>query len=178
MLDGHEHYQKMTERNRYRISGANNSILLSVSLENGREQRLPMNQVKIANTDRWQVQHWRTLLSVYNRSPYFEHYEPELEQLYRTEFTHLVTFNKVAMDWTMRQLRLATKMTEAERFLKEYPAHYQDLRQHKTYSTQTPQYHQIFMDRLGFVPNLSILDLLFSEGPGAGAWLSKHAIRH
>lgn len=59
-----------------------------------------------------------------------------------------------------------------------YPSDHLDLRKQKTYAANTPIYHQIFMDRLGFLPNLSILDLLFSEGPGAGAWLSKHAIQH
>lgn len=177
VLDEHEHYEKMTERNRYRISGANNSILLSIPLESGRDQRLPMRHIQIANSERWQVQHWRTLVSVYNRSPYFEHYEPGLERLFTTEYTHLVAFNKAAMEWAMLQLKPGFELKTAGSYVQHYPADHLDLRKQKTYATDTPIYHQIFMDRLGFLPNLSILDLLFSEGPAAAAWIRKHALR-
>src|SRR5580704_1002841 len=74
-LDGYEHFEKMTYRNRYRISGANNNILLSVPLVKGRNQHVQMKDVLIHNEEAWQIRHWRTLVSVYHRTPYFDHYE-------------------------------------------------------------------------------------------------------
>jgi hypothetical protein len=170
MLDGQEHFLKMTERNRYRISGANNSILLTVPMVQGRDQRMTMAGIHIDNAQRWQVQHWRTLVSVYNRSPYFMHYEPSLSKLYTNEFTLLTDFNCTALDWVMKQLQLKINITETTSYMPQYPVS-KDLRGYKCQHNHTPEYHQIFIDRHGFIPGLSILDLLFSEGPAAGAWL-------
>lgn len=166
MLDGWEHFQKMTYRNRYRISGANNPILLTVPLTSGREQHLPMREVAIYNHDRWQVQHWRTLVSVYRRTPYFDHYEHSLQPLFETPYTLLAQFNLAAMQWVKQQLRLPFTIQETQSYVGEYPPEITDIRNTKV-TVSPPQYHQVFEDRIGFQPDLSILDLLFSEGPGA-----------
>jgi hypothetical protein len=167
ILDTAEHFDKMSYRNRYRISGANNSILLTVPLVNGRNQHTPMAEVLIHNAERWQLQHWRTLVSVYKRSPYFEHYEPELKHLYGQEFTHLLDFNRAGMQWVLRQLKPGFSIEETSVYLKDHGNHVTDLRIVKTPSPIFKKYYQVFEDRTGFVPDLSILDLLFSEGPRA-----------
>ena len=167
ILDKAEHFEKMTTRNRYPIAGANNSILLSVPLVNGRNQHVPMADVRIHNETRWQVQHWRTLVSVYKRSPYFEYYEPTLQPLFEQPFTHLTDFNKAGILWAKKQLGLKFELQETETYIKEYPADIADLRNLKNITKTTPKYYQVFEDRIGFLPNLSILDLLFCEGPAA-----------
>lgn len=172
ILDTAEHFDKMSYRNRYRISGANNSILLTVPLVNGRNQHTPMAEVLIHNAERWQVQHWRTLVSVYKRSPYFEHYEPELKRLYEQEFTQLLDFNRTGMQWVLRQLKPGFTTEETSVYLKEYGDEVTDLRALKKYAPAFKKYYQVFEDRIGFVPDLSILDLLFSEGPGVVDLLS------
>lgn len=171
VLDGGEHFQKMSYRNRYRIAGANNSILLSLPLVAGRNQHTPMNEVQLYNGDRWQVQHWRTLVSVYRRSPYFEFYELSLKPLYDTEFTYLKDFNHAALLWARKQLRLQFEVVESDLYIKEYPAEITDLRQKQLHGSDLRKYYQVFEDRIGFIPDLSILDLLFSEGPNALAYL-------
>lgn len=168
LLDKAEHYEKMTGRNRYDISGSSNKILLSVPLTHGRNQHIPMQDVLIYNTVNWQVQHWRTLVSVYSRTPYFEHYEPSLQRLFETAFTHLTEFNKAGIQWVMQQMRLKFQLQETNEYVKEYPAEITDLRDtKKEVLLPPPVYYQIFEDRIGFLPDLSILDLLFSEGPAA-----------
>ncbi len=167
VFDAAEHFQKMGYRNRYRVAGANNSILLSIPLVNGRDQRLPMHDVLIHNEEHWQVQHWRTLVSVYKRSPYFEHFEDSLRPLYETQFLHLVDFNKAAFEWVKKQLKLDIEVQETSAFIKEYPPEIADLRNVKIDSANIPKYYQVFEDRVGFIPHLSILDLLFCEGPQA-----------
>ena len=171
IFDVAEHFQKMTERNKYHISGANNSNKLSVPLVNGRDQRAPMCEIRIQNEERWQVQHWRTIVSVYRRTPFFEHYEDSLRPLFEEEFTHLVHFNKAAMQWVKRQLRLKFEEQEADVFVKEYRQEITDIRFIKPDPRELPRYHQIFEDRIGFLPDLSILDLLFSKGPAAAEYL-------
>lgn len=172
VFEVHEHYTKMSDRNRYRISGANNSILLTVPLLHGREQRTPISEVRIANDGRWQVQHWRSLFSAYNRSPYFFHYAPELEKLLNTHFELLIDFNRAAYSWVAKQVGMSAPVGETAGFLPHYPAEYYDFRKERRIPVITnKEYTQVFGDRTGFVPGLSILDLLFAEGPRAGQWL-------
>lgn len=167
VFDTAERFQKMSYRNRYRISGANNSILLTVPLINGREQRLQMADVLIYNDGLWQVQHWRTLVSVYKRTPYFEHYEDLLRPLYEQQYTHLAAFNRASIDWVVKQLKMDMDIVETDEYVREYAAGVVDLRNEKVANVVVPKYYQVFEDRIGFQPDLSILDLLFSEGPEA-----------
>lgn len=172
VFEVHEHYTKMSDRNRYRISGANNSILLTVPLLHGREQRTPISEVRIANDGRWQVQHWRSLFSAYNRSPYFFHYAPELEAILHAEYELLIDLNRTAFRWVAKQLGMSAPVEETPGFLPHYPAEYYDFRKERKIPVITnKEYTQVFGDRMGFVPGLSILDLLFAEGPRAGQWL-------
>lgn len=172
ILDRNEHFQKMTWRNRYRITGANNAILLTVPLLHGRNQAASMNSVQIFNEEKWQVQHWRTLMSVYRRSPFFEHYAVSLSALFENEFTQLVDFNYAAMLWVMKQLKLTVPVSFAPDYQKIYPDGYADLRAGCPVEFELPKYYQIFEDRIGFIPDLSILDLLFSAGPDSRRFLS------
>ncbi len=114
LFDGTEHFEKMTYRNKYFITGANGGIQLSVPLEQGREQRRPMNEVMIYNKERWQTQHWRTLVSVYKRTPFFEHYEPSLQTLFEKQYTSLTDFNLATIYWLKKQLHAVFEEQFAE----------------------------------------------------------------
>jgi len=173
-IDAAEHFGKMSYRNRYRVSGANGVIQLSVPLVKGRDQRTAMRDVLIHNEADWQVQHWRTLTSVYRRSPFWEHYEWTLEPLFKTRYEHLMQFNAHSFEWVCRQLSISPEMAYADTFITDYPADTDDLRK-ATFKTDVfPPYYQVFADRTGFQPNLSILDLLFSEGPATKDWLTRN----
>lgn len=164
LLDAGEHYVKMGHRNRYLIAGANNPVLLTIPLASGRDQRAAMKGLRIHNEEKWQVRHWRTLESVYKRSPYFEHYEPSLKALFDTPYEHLIDFNRAGLLWVKAQLRLPFIIQETQLYAKDHPG-YTDLRNDKNLKLNTPKYYQVFEDRIGFQPDLSILDMLFSEGP-------------
>lgn len=181
LFDISGHFEKMSYRNRYCIAGANGLITLSIPLQQGRSQRLPLKEVQIANKEDWQTQHWRTITSAYRRTPYFEHYEHSLQTLFDRPFEHLTDFNFAAIHWLKQQLK--TNFTEriADHFQKEYADSAFDIRQKQKPSAEKksaedyPKYYQLFEDRIGFQPNLSLLDLLFSEGPYAVQWVKKNA---
>jgi hypothetical protein len=177
VFDSHEHYRKMSDRNRYQIGGSNNPVLLSIPLIKGRKNHVPMHSVQIQNDNRWQVQHWRTIVSVYNRSPYFFHYQDSLAVLFHTEYTSLLHFNMAALAWVNQQLKFSFNQSQSELYLPLYPHDFIDLRSDDYQSLPTPLYYQVFADRIGFVPGLSILDLLFTEGPHTAAWLRSHAVQ-
>lgn len=181
IFDGYDRYQKMSFRNRSVIIGSNGPILLSVPLVDGRDQRRPMKEVRIANNMPWQSQHFKTLKSCYNRSPWFQFFEHELEALYEKKFEWLLDWNLACFHWAAAKLgtHFSTELTSG--YQENYdPGEYIDLRNKilpQTINQEFPdpvKYTQVFEDRLGFLPNCSILDLIFCEGKNARQLLSKN----
>lgn len=176
VFDNAEHFQKMSYRNRYYISGANGLIQLSIPLVSGRNQRCAMKDVQVSHAENWEVQHWRTIVSVYSRTPYFEYYEPGLKKIFDTNFTQLTAFNLATVQWLMAQLKLKTELQFTDQYKPDYGSGIVDLRSGFTpgierTAVDAAAYYQIFADRTGFLPNLSMLDLLFAEGPHTMQWL-------
>lgn len=168
-----EAYKKMTFRNRCVIAGSNGLINLSVPVEEGRNVRVPFREVKISYKEKWQLQQWRTIISCYNRSPWFEYYRDNLEKFFKTEFEYLFQLNTEILKWLSEILKLELPLTEtsginigASDFRNRWlPKNFQE--------ENEIRYRQLFEDRIGFQPNLSILDLLFMEGPNLINVLSK-----
>lgn len=179
IFDYAEHFEKMSYRNRYYITGANGLIQLTIPLKHGRNQRTPMQDVIIDNKDDWQVQHWRTIASVYGNAPYFEHYAPSLERLMCTPFTHLTVFNMASIEWLRRHTGIEYEERVATSYKQYTHNSIADIRSSmKPGIEQKPlaeeMYYQVFTERNGFYPNLSLLDLLFAEGPMAKSILKQH----
>ena len=170
----------MSFRNRCQITGAQGRIDLSIPLVQGRDQKTVMKDVRIAGTYRWQDRHWKTILACYSRSPWFEHYRDELEDLYRKPFLFLKDWNLACLEWTCRVLGLPVRVELTEAWRPQYEEGLLDLRGklvHRniqdTGLTPPVVYHQVFEEITGFIPNLSILDLLFCEGQRARSLLAQ-----
>ncbi|MGN7721855.1 WbqC family protein [Chitinophaga sp. 22620] len=168
-IERYEHYQKVSFRNRCYIAGPNGVILLSVPLSKGKNQRTVMKDVRISNEENWQALHWKTLTSAYRRSPWFEYFEPELENLYEQRFEFLLDWNMACLEWANNALGVHPEIRLTDSFRKTYdPAEgIIDKRDHMVpggLPDSAPVYTQVFGERTGFFPNLSILDLLFCEG--------------
>jgi hypothetical protein len=176
-----ETYQKMSFRNRCQIAGAEGVIDLSVPLVKGRDQKTVIRDVKIAGSSSWQARHWKTILSCYSRSPWFEFYRDDLEALYRKPFAFLVDWNLYCLEWSFRALGMTQSIILTDSYRKSYPAggevdeEWVDLRgrllpkrrEEWSAGPDAPRYRQVFEERIGFQPGLSILDLLFCEGRNA-----------
>ncbi|NDC40908.1 MAG: hypothetical protein EBZ77_05055 [Chitinophagia bacterium] len=166
LIHPEQRFQKMQLFNRYRISGSNNPILLTVPLVQGREQNKPIAEISIFNGLNWQVQHWRTLVSVYRRAPYWEYYEHLLAKLYEQPYQMLADFNRDCIGTIAAVLKLPAIIN--------YPSGPPAIQSRNAAPEQTapfPRYYQLFEDRIGFQENLSILDLILSEGPRSLHWL-------
>lgn len=173
-FDVYENYQKMSFRNRCIILGAGGPVTLSIPLEEGRGQRRWMKEVRIANRYAWQSQHWKTIMSCYNRSPWFEFYRDELETLFQKRVDFLVDWNLTCWEWSCKKLGLTINTQTTSQYEANYDmTKWLDLRNQilpKSIMEKYPDpvvYRQVFEDRIGFVPNCSILDLLFCEGKNA-----------
>lgn len=176
-----ETYQKMSFRNRCRVAGGNGVVNLSVPLQKGRDQKAPLKDIRVSYDLPWQVQQWRTIVSCYNRSPYFEYYAPWLDSFFQRRPAFLLDLNRDLTDWLWKVLKMEASRSESESFVlgSQGRQGITDLRGVFTPRTsfteeETISYHQVFADRLGFIPHLSILDLLFCEGPASRSILTNH----
>lgn len=178
-FDIYESWRKMSFRNRCVVAGANGPINLSIPVLDGREQKKTMKEVLIDNRKPWQGQHWKTITSCYNRSPWFNFFEPELEGLYRQQVEYLVDWNRLCFEWVEEKLGMQTKVLCTDSFQLVYDdPNLEDFRNRlipKSINSDFPKpvyYHQVFEERIGFFPHLSILDLLFCEGKNAARILA------
>jgi len=171
----------MSFRNRCRIAGAEGTIDLSIPLVEGRDQKTLVKDVRIAGGRPWQAQHWKTLVSCYNRSPWFEYYRDDLEQLYQKPVNFLMDWDLTCFEWSLKMLEIAIPVSLTASFEKRYdPTEWVDLRGKilpKGMNSGEPgftrPYRQVFGERTGFIPSLSILDLLFCEGKRARTFLEE-----
>lgn len=169
-----DNYQKQTYRNRQYIYGANGKLLLNIPIVHAhkKEGRQLYKDVKIENHFNWQNLHLKSLESAYRASPFFEFYEDDLAPLYNTKFTYLIDFNIAC--WTAIQQALDLEKIP-EKKTQEYLLSYAnrtdiiDRREliiaKRKSQIELTEYPQVFQEKHGFIPNLSILDLLFNEGP-------------
>ena len=172
-------YQKQTYRNRTYIFGANGKLVLNVPVIHTHKNRQLYKDVKIANETKWQLQHWKSLQSAYRTSPFFEYYEDDLAPLFHKPKTFIFDFNLECLDQVCECLQLdihysKTKIYEAKVDNLEDLRPLADMKKDNHYSFST--YTQVFSLKHGFIPNLSILDVLFNEGPNAIDYLEAQSL--
>ena len=174
-IEQHENFIKQTYRNRTVILGANGPISLIVPVEKGREQKIRIKDLRIAYYEEWQRNHWRTIFSAYNSSPFFEYYADNLEPLFRMKSKYLLDYNQQITETIldMLEIQVSLKLTADFEYLPENCLNFREKINPKAHKNiDDPEfaaqpYTQVFSEKFGFVPDLSILDLLFNEGPSA-----------
>ena len=173
LWDVHQNYIKQTYRNRTFIHSANGLQILTVPVKHSKI-KFSMLQAKIDNSIAWQKNHWRSIESAYSSSPFFEFYKDSLEKIYIKEYIYLTKFNfdliKLILEWT--EIEMKSELS------KDYKIGYEnslDLRkdmENKKYScSENLKYRQVFSDKNGFLNDLSIIDLIFNEGPNSISYL-------
>ena len=169
IFEQYDAHQKMTFRNRCIIAGANGPIALSIPLQGGRNQKIISKDLEISHRYNWQDQHWKSIQSSYNKAPWFEYYSGELETFYRTSYQNLFDWNLGIFKWILVKLDINIQIFVTNSYKKKYSAEeYIDLRNQilprNHHLFPVPEYHQVFMDKTGFINNISILDLLLCKG--------------
>lgn len=174
-IEQHENFIKQTYRNRTVILGANGPISLIVPVEKGREQKIKIKDLRISYDEEWQRTHWRTIFSAYNSSPFFEYYADDLEPFFRNKFEFLVDFNQRITETLLEILEIEVVLNLTVDFERtpESCLNFREKISPKAHrNVDDPnfvaqEYTQVFAEKFGFIPDLSILDLLFNEGPSA-----------
>lgn len=172
VLEKHEHFVKQSYRNRCRIVTAQGVRELSVPLTEKHGNTL-ITDIKIDHTQKWLNNHWRTIESAYNNAPFFEYYADALHNTLFKKQTFLYDLNLELLTICRGWLKLQTPVTETMAYEKNPATAVADLRNLvnakkpddcEKYFRPTP-YTQVFGHT--FAENMSIIDLIFCEGPNA-----------
>ena len=185
IFENEDNYQKQTYRNRMYIYDANGKLLLNIPIKHsaslGKKAGVKQKykELQIENDFAWQQQHFRAFKASYQTSPFFEFYEDDLQPLYEKKFKYLIDFNYECMEFAAECLQIDWDYEKTEEFVLE-PQEQEDLRMlanaKSKYRFENTRYPQVFEEKEGFLPNLSILDLIFNEGNAALAYLKAQTL--
>jgi len=175
-----DNYQKQTYRNRTYIYAANGKLLLNIPVIHTQKNRQKYRDVKIANVSKWQDLHWKSLESAYRTSPFFEFYEDDLKPLFAIKANFLLDFNFKCLETVCNCLQLHLNINKTNKFEKKI-SNKTDYRYlvnaKKEQLFEFDSYMQVFSNKHGFITNLSILDLLFNEGPNTAQYLLSQELK-
>jgi len=166
-----ENYVKQTYRNRCMIATANGIQSLSVPVEHAGTEKCPTKDIRISDHGNWQHIHWNAIVSGYGMSPFFEYYADDFAPFYKQKYRFLFDFNERLRSLICELLDIHPDVKYTTEYLPEVPNDFRIIirpRQPLVDNTFTPKpYYQVFREKHGFHPNLSIIDLLFNIGPEA-----------
>lgn len=195
ILEQHDHFVKQTYRNRCVIATANGTQTLTVPIERYDGTKCPMRDIRISDHGNWRHLHWNALVSAYGETPFFEFYADDLRPFFEKRHTFLFDLNLDIMHTMCQLLDVRPQVELSEHYIvlpsvdddavaanaaalsadvltDESLANVIDFREAIRPKHPLPDadfnptpYYQVRAQRHGFLPNLSILDLLFNEGP-------------
>ncbi len=169
VIDLGENYIKRSARNRARIMTASGVMELSVCVRNANRPRTPMTKIEIDYSKKWQHQHSLAILSAYKSSPFYDHYAPYFEPIFASQYERLVDLNWALIELIISLLGIKADLEVSTDYIVAQEED-RDLRPKRPIANSTFEhapYIQVFYEREPFVENLSILDLLFNEGPAS-----------
>jgi len=173
-IETKEHFIKQSFRNRCIIMGANGTQTLTIPKERKSSDKTLISDISISNQVNWQKSHWQSIVSAYNSSPFFEYYKDELLPFYNTKHSTLFGFNLKLSKTILELMQVEKKLNFTSKFQKEFNG--LDFRSSKFILKNQEEYQQVFCEKYSFIPNLSILDVLFNLGPETTSYLERQSI--
>lgn len=183
LLETHAHYRKGSYRNRTQVTGPQGMVSLSIPLSQGKHQQLPLLDVAIFYGYDWVKNHWHTFQSAYGRSPFFSYYADDLYSILQQRPATLYALQLQLLQQCCRWMQWDITWQETTAYHDPLPEIWLDARDWAQVTPMMPgairevlpEYHQVFSDKHGFLPDLSILDMLCNVGPEAGWRLQQAA---
>ena len=172
-IEACENFIKQTYRNRCKIYSANGELSLTIPVKKI-EPKTNIKDIRIDYDTNWRKIHWKSIESAYKSSPFFEYYQDELIPYYTKKYNYLIDFNTELQSVILSNLDILVKISFTKQYISRNEIEYTDMREaihpkkkSKDAKFRMVEYTQVFQKKYGFIPNLSILDLLFNEGPNA-----------
>jgi hypothetical protein len=178
LLERHDHFVKQTYRNRCLIATTAGTQALTVPTEHGEESKCGMTDIRVSDHGNWRHLHWNALLSAYGESPFFEYYADDLRPFFEQQWEHLFDFNLAITHKLCELLDIRPNLQLTDSYADAKALGADDFRDAIRPKKPIPDpsfvptpYYQVYQQKHGFQPNLSILDLLFNEGNEAVFYL-------
>jgi hypothetical protein len=179
LIEKHDNYQKRTYRNRFLIVSPNGKQLLSVPLKKGKNS-LKFTDVKISYDDLWLTTLGNTLKTNYGSAPFFHHYFNSIMDIFNKKPIYLFDLNCELRDFVFKCLVIDIPLYFTADYIKFYSDNTRDLRNRflpvmKDKNEKTlMSYNQVFEVQTGFIPDASVIDLLFNTGKYAVNYLQHY----
>lgn len=180
IMEAEDNFQKQTYRNRMYVYGPGGKQLLTIPIKHSKTgDHQKYKDVRIENDFHWRKQHWKTLQTAYRTSPFFEFYEDDLAPVFEKKYDFLMDLNLETIHFALDILQVNPQFGKTRAYEKEV-SEFTDYR-FLVNAKGEPDfalepYTQVFGDKHGFIGNLSILDLLFNEGPATLSYLEKQRL--
>jgi hypothetical protein len=173
IFEAYEHLLKQTYRNRCRIIAANGVQDLIIPLKK-KSAKIPAKDIEIMYTEKWQHTHLMAVHSAYKSSPYYDYFEADMKRLFFAQPKYLFDYNILWLEWITKTLKTSLNHSFTQQYNAEAENRVLDVRNTISPKVAThfthPNYMQVFEDKHGFVPNLSIIDWIFNDLTGARSY--------
>ncbi|MBP5549491.1 MAG: WbqC family protein [Bacteroidales bacterium] len=172
-LEAHENFQKQSYRNRCIIASANGPEAISVPVvHDGDIFHTPITEIRVDYKDQWVKKAWRAIESAYSTSAYFEYYKDDIYAILSSGIPTLWDLNLRIIEFFIQKIRVGIRIVPTESYASAGNAlDYRNVIHPKRQNTilkdldMEKPYFQVFAGKYGFQSDLSVMDLLFNEGP-------------
>lgn len=181
-IEQHDNYTKQTYRNRCNIIGPGGVLPLSIPTVRPDTPKCPMKDIRISDHGNWRHLHWNAIESAYNNTPFFEYYKDDFAPFYEKKYEFLFDFNEELRRLICELIDMEPNIRYTSAYKADFAKHEVDFREvihpKKDVALEDPEfvvqpYYQVFEAKHGFLPNASIIDLLFNMGPESVLVLQK-----
>lgn len=177
IIEQHETYSKQTYRNRCEIYTEKGKMPLIIPVSKPSGKHTITADIRIFNQDKWYVKHWRAIETAYKAAPFFLYYSNEINSFYNGTIHNLLNFNLELTKLFCQIIGIETEFKLSADYLKRVDTKI-DFREaispkKPNIIKSFPDYTQVFSTNHGFIPNLSIIDLLFNLGPESYNYISE-----